>query len=42
MDQIKKNARVAGALYLLVVLLGPFVLIYVPGKLFVPGDVAAT
>jgi hypothetical protein len=29
-------------LYLLVVLIGPFLLIYVPGKLFVPGDATAT
>lgn len=41
MDQIRKNARAAGVLYLFVVLIGPFVLIYVPGKLFVPGDAAA-
>ena len=39
---IKKAARVAGLLYLLVVLTGPFVLIYVPGKLFVPADATAT
>jgi len=42
MDEIKKTARVAGLLYLFVVLLGPFVLLYVPGKLFVPGDATAT
>lgn len=42
MSSIKKNARIAGFLYLLVVLTGPFVLIYVPGKLFVPGDASAT
>ena len=42
MDAIRKAARVAGALYLLVVLTGPFVLLYVPGKLFVPGNAAAT
>jgi hypothetical protein len=42
MDEIRKNARVAGVLYLLVVITGPFVLLYVPGKLFVPGDAAAT
>jgi uncharacterized protein DUF4386 len=42
MHPIKKTARVAGLLYLLVVLTGPFVLIYVPGKLFVPGDATAT
>jgi hypothetical protein len=32
----------AGLLYLLVVLTGPFVLLYVPGKLFVPGNAAET
>lgn len=42
MHSIKKTARVAGWLYLLVVLTGPFVLLYVPGKLFVPGDATAT
>lgn len=42
MDPIKRTARVAGFLYLLVALAGPFVLIYVPRKLFVPGDAAAT
>jgi hypothetical protein len=42
MDEIRKNARVAGLLYLLVVLTGPFVLLYVPGKLFAPGDATAT
>ena len=42
MDQLRKHARVAGLLYLFVVLLGPFTLIYVPGKLFVPGDGGAT
>ena len=42
MHPIKKTARFAGFLYLLVVLLGPFLLLYVPGKLFVPGDATAT
>jgi len=41
-NSIKKTARVSGLLYLAVALTGPFVLIYVPGKLFVPGDAAAT
>jgi hypothetical protein len=41
-NSIKKTARIAGLLYLPVVLTGPFVLIYVPGKLFVTGDAAAT
>ena len=38
----KKTARLAGLCYLLVVLTGPFVLIYVPNKLFVTGDASAT
>ena len=39
---LQKTARIAGFLYLLVVLTGPFVLLYVPAKLFVPGDGSAT
>lgn len=42
MHPLKRTARIAGFLCLLVVLTGPFVLIYVPRKLFVPGDAAAT
>jgi hypothetical protein len=42
MNHRQGTARLAGCLYLLVVLLSPFVLMYVPGKLFVPGDPAAT
>ena len=42
MHPTKRAARVAGFLYLLVVLAGPFVLLYVPGKLFVSGDATAT
>ena len=42
MHPTKKLAHIAGVLYLLVVLIGPFVLIYAPGKLFVAGDAAAT
>jgi uncharacterized protein DUF4386 len=42
MHPLKKTARVAGLLYLLVVLAGPFVLLYVPNKLYVPGDATAT
>lgn len=42
MTTLQKNARVAGWLYLLIVITGPFVLLYVPGKLFVPGDATAT
>jgi hypothetical protein len=42
MHPLKRTARVAGMLYLLVVLAGPFVIIYVPRKLFVEGDATAT
>ena len=42
MDSLKKTARLAGLLYLLASIPGPFGLIYVPGKIFVPGDAAAT
>lgn len=37
-----KAARAAAVLYLLIVLTVPFGLIYVPGRLMVPGDAAAT
>ena len=42
MRWIKNPGRVAGFLYLLVAITAPFVSIYVPGKLFVPGDATAT
>ncbi len=42
MAEIRKAARLAGLLYLPVVLVGPFVLLYVPGKIFVAGDATAT
>lgn len=42
MTQLQKKARIAGFLYLLMAVTGPFVLIYVPEKLFVPGNAAAT
>jgi hypothetical protein len=42
MHPLKKTARLAGVLYLLVVVIGPFLLIFIPGKLFVPGDATAT
>jgi hypothetical protein len=42
MQPMQKTARIAGLLYLIVVLIGPFVLIYVPGKLYVSGDATAT
>ncbi|MBJ7312841.1 DUF4386 domain-containing protein [Rugamonas sp. CCM 8940] len=39
---LSKNARIAGLIYLLLILIAPFRLIYLPGKLFVDGDTAAT
>lgn len=42
MDSTKKTARRAGLLYFLFGLLGPFARLYVPSKLFVKGDIAAT
>jgi len=42
MDPRKKTARIAGAIYLSMVITGPFSLIYVPGKLIVKGDATAT
>lgn len=42
MNTIKKQARFAGLLYLLACLPAPFALLYVPGKLIVPGDATAT
>jgi Domain of unknown function (DUF4386) len=42
MDALDRQARIAGWLYLLLVIPGPFVLIYLPSKLIVRGDAAAT
>src|SRR5881409_3494960 len=42
MHPLKKAARVAGAIYLSMVITGPFSLIYVPSKLVVRGNAAAT
>src|SRR5438445_2240265 len=42
MNSTKKQARVAGLLYLLASIPAPFALIYVPSKLIVSGDVTAT
>jgi hypothetical protein len=37
-----KTARIAGAIYLSMIITGPFSLIYVPGKLIVRGNATAT
>ena len=42
MHSTDKAARVAGAVYLLLVLTAPFSLLYIPGKLIVRGDATAT
>jgi hypothetical protein len=42
MNSTKKQARVAGFLYLLVGVTAPIGLMYVPGRLMVPGDATAT
>ena len=42
MHPTKKAARIAGAIYLSMVFTAPFTLIYVPSKLIVSGDAAAT
>jgi len=42
MQTADKAARVAGAWYLSMVLTGPFTLLYIPSKLIVRGDAAAT
>ncbi|MBS0396790.1 MAG: DUF4386 domain-containing protein, partial [Proteobacteria bacterium] len=42
MDPIKRQARRAGLLYLLVALTAPVSLVYVPGQLYVAGDATAT
>ena len=42
MSSSKNPGRVAGFLYLLLALAGPIRLIYIPSKLFVTGDAAAT
>ena len=42
MTSIQKSARIAGFLYLLACAPAPFALLYVPGRLMVPGDAAAT
>ena len=42
MSAIRNPGRVAGLWYLLLVFAGPLRLIYIPTKLFVPGDAGAT
>lgn len=42
MNTISKHTRIAGLIYLLVILIAPLRLVYIPGKLFVDGDAVAT
>ncbi|HKF41657.1 MAG TPA: DUF4386 domain-containing protein [Thermoanaerobaculia bacterium] len=42
MEETKRTARLAGLLYLVSSIPGAFALLYVPGKVFVKGDAAAT
>jgi Domain of unknown function (DUF4386) len=42
MNSTRKAARVAGLLYLVTCIPAPFSLLYVPGKLIVPGNATAT
>ncbi|ELX12401.1 hypothetical protein Jab_1c09970 [Janthinobacterium sp. HH01] len=42
MHSLSKNARIAGFFYLLVILIAPLRLVYIPSKLFVDGNAAAT
>src|SRR6185295_5139210 len=42
MNSIKKTARIAGVLILIMAVFAPFSIIYLPSILIVPGDAAAT
>ena len=42
MSSIHNPGRVAGLLYLVLITIGPLFLIYIPNKLFVRGNAAAT
>lgn len=42
MDDTKKNARIAGLIYLSMFFVAPFCLLYIPNKLIVRGNAAAT
>lgn len=42
MESLRSTARLAGLYYVLVAILTPFVLLYVPGQLYVAGDASAT
>lgn len=42
MNETKKAARIAGLIYLSMIFVAPFCMLYVPGKLIVRGNAAAT
>lgn len=42
MHPLKKAARIAGAIYLSMIIVAPFSMLYVPGKLIVRGNATAT
>ena len=42
MNSLKKTARLAGLLYLAMAIPAPFGLLYIPSKIIVQGDAAAT
>jgi hypothetical protein len=42
MNAIKRDARIAGFIYLLLTIIAPFRLVYIPSKLFVSGNAAVT
>ncbi len=42
MSSLKKTAKIAGILILIIAVLAPFSMMYVPNKIIVPGDAAAT
>jgi len=42
MHPLKKTARIAGAIYVSMVIVAPFCMLYVPGKLIVRGNATAT
>ena len=42
MKSIKNTGRLAGVLYLLIAVLAPFSILYIPSTLIVPGDAATT
>ncbi len=42
MKSIKNTGRLAGVLYLLIAVLAPFSILYIPSMLIVPGDAATT